>query len=113
MDRLHSPEPPDHPAGWQRLGLDLESKPVLVCACGVLVCVLLLIGLIASLRVEPPNPAPPAPGDKAHMVVVPPLNASGVPAPQIGPTVSAEPLPHIGDPVVVSAPLPFKPVYFP
>ena len=51
-DRLHSPEPPIDQTWWQRLGLD--SKPVLVCASGVVVCVLLVAGLIASLRVDPP-----------------------------------------------------------
>ena len=56
IDRLHAPEPPVDQAWWQRLGLD--TKPVLVSITGVAVCGLLVVGLVASLRVDPPKPAP-------------------------------------------------------
>ena len=104
IDRLHSPEPPIHQAWWQRLGLD--SKPVLVSITGVVVCGLLVAGLVASLRVEPPKPAAPSPDDQTHLVVAPPPNAASVPAPSGNPLSSVGELPHIGDPVVVSRPAP-------
>ena len=80
IDRLHSPEPPIDQAWWQRLGLD--RKPVLVSITGVVVCGLLVVGLVASLRVEPPKPATPSPDDQTHLVVAPPPNAAAVPAPE-------------------------------
>ncbi len=104
IDRLHAPEPPVDQAWWQRLGLD--SKPVLVCATGTLVCGLLLVGLIASLRVQPPKPAPTAPDDQTHLVVAPPPNATPLPVPQSIPISSMQDTPRIGDPVVVSRPAP-------
>jgi len=110
IDRLHVPETPEDQAWWQRLGLD--SKPVLVCASGIAVCALLVVGLVASLRVEPPKPAPRAPDDRTHLVVVPSPNASAVPNPQnnaqpvVGP--GAGETPRIGEPVVVSPPSPLN-----
>jgi hypothetical protein len=104
IDRLHSPEPPVEQAWWQRLGLD--SKPVLVSITGVVVCGLLLVGLIASLRVDPPKPAPLSPDDQTHLVVAPPPNAAAVPAPPGSPISSVAEMPHVGDPVVVSRPTP-------
>ena len=53
-ERIQSPEPPSDPSLRQRLGLDFDSKPVLMCAAGVGVCGLLLLGLISSRHVEPP-----------------------------------------------------------
>ena len=108
LDRLHSPEPTAHETWWQRLGLD--SKPVLVCASGVAVCVLLMAGLLASLRVDPPKPVPPAPDDQTHLVVAPPPNAAAAPAAQASPIPSIEQVPSIGDPVVVSESSPFNKV---
>ncbi len=110
IGRLHSPEPLGHLSWFQRLGLDIESKPVLVCISGVVVCGLLLVGLIASLRVDPPKPAPPSPDDKTRLVVTPSLNAAATVDLPLAPAASAAPLPHLGEPVVVSAPLPLKPV---
>jgi hypothetical protein len=104
IDRLHAPEPPVDQAWWQRLGLD--SKPVLVSITGVTVCGLLVVGLIASLRVDPPKPAPPSPDDQTHLVVAPPANAAAVPAPSGNPLSSVAEMPRIGDPVVVSRPAP-------
>ena len=108
IDRLHSPEPPVDQAWWQRLGLD--SKPVLVCASGIGVCGLLAVGLVASLRVEPPKPVPRAPDDRTHLVVAPPPNAGAAPAPQSSPISSphVEEMPRIGEPVVVAPSSPFS-----
>jgi len=104
IDRLHSPEPPIDQAWWQRLGLD--RKPVLVSITGAVVFGLLVVGLVASLRVEPPKPAPPSPDDQTHLVVAPPPNAAPVPAPAGSPIPGVAEMPRIGDPVVVSRPAP-------
>jgi hypothetical protein len=61
-DRIEHPDPPG-PLTWrQRLGLDEDWKPAIMCAWGVAVCASLLIGIIVSLsfRMEPssPNPGP-------------------------------------------------------
>src|SRR5881628_3722371 len=63
IDHLNKPEPPAPPTLRHRLGLDIDSRPVLVCASGVVVCGLLVVGLIASLRVGPPKPPPRPPDD--------------------------------------------------
>jgi hypothetical protein len=104
IDRLHSPEPAVPPSFWQRLRADLESKPVLVCGSGVIVCGLLVVGLIASLRVQPPKPAPRQAGDEALWTVSP--SAAALAAPAMTPTIPVEPL-RIGDPVLISEPSPF------
>jgi hypothetical protein len=54
IDRLHTPEPPSPPTWRQRMGLDFDTKPVLICVSGVAVCTLLVCGLISSTRVKPP-----------------------------------------------------------
>jgi hypothetical protein len=107
IDRLHAPEPPVDQPWWQRLGLD--SKPVLVCASGIGVCGLLVVGLVASLRVEPPKPAPRAPDDRTHLMVAPSPNAGAAPAFQSNPITGpvAEETPRIGEPVTVTPPSPF------
>jgi len=104
IDRLHAPEPPVDQAWWQRLGLD--SKPVLVSITGVVVCGLLVVGLVASMRVEPPKPAPPSPDDQTHLVVAPPPNVALVPAPPGNPLSNVMEMPRISDPIVVSRPAP-------
>jgi hypothetical protein len=104
LDRLHAPEPPTDQAWWQRLGLD--SKPVLVSITGVVVCGLLVVGLIASLRVDPPKPVMPAPDDQTHLVVAPPPNTSPAPVPAGNPAAGVAEAPRILDPVVLSRPSP-------
>ena len=95
-------------AWWQRLGLD--SKPVQVCASGVVVCGLLVAGLLFSLRVPPPKPAPRPLDDDTHLVVAPPPNTAAAPVQQNSPIPKLEETPSIGDPVVVSGSSPFKQV---
>jgi hypothetical protein len=73
----------------------------------VVVCVLLVAGLIASLRVDPPKPLPPLPDDPTPLVVIPPPNAAA-PVPQTSPIPSIEKVPSVGDPVVVSESSPFN-----
>ena len=108
IDRLHTPEPPVDETWWQRLGLD--SKPVQVCASGVVVCGLLVAGLLFSLRAPPPKPAPRPPDDDTHLVVAPPPNTAAAPVQQNSPIPKLEETPTIGDPVVVSGSSPFKQV---
>lgn len=105
IERLHAPEPPVDQAWWQRLGLD--SKPVLVSITGVVVCSLLVVGLVASLRVDPPKPVPPSPGD-FNLVVAPPPNAGSAPTPAGSPASSVTETPRIGDPVILSRPAPIS-----
>jgi hypothetical protein len=102
IDRLHAPEPPVVQAWWQRLGLD--RKPVQITITGVAVCGLIVVGLIASLSVDPPKPAPPSPDDQTHLVVAPSPNA--VPASSGNPLSGVAEMPRISDPVVVSRPAP-------
>ena len=59
MDRLQNPEPPPAPTLLQRLGLDLDTKPVVICLSGLAVCGLLAYGLIKSRGLEAPPPDNP------------------------------------------------------
>jgi hypothetical protein len=104
IERLHVPELPVEQTWWRRLGLD--RKPVQVGIAGVVVCGLLLLGLVASLRVEPPKPAPRPPNDQTHLVVAPPPNAATLPAATGNPLPAASQPPRIGEPVVISRPGP-------
>ena len=106
IDRLHAPDPPVDQTWWQRLGLD--RKPVLVSITGVVVCGLLVVGLIASLRVDPPKPAPADPDDQTHLVVAPQPNAAAVQAPSGNPLSSVAEMPRISDPVILSRPSPIS-----
>jgi len=54
MDRLQNPEPPPEPTFLQRLGLDFDTKPVLICLLGLVVCGLLAFGLISSRGIKAP-----------------------------------------------------------
>jgi hypothetical protein len=103
-DRLNTPEPDGPLTFWQRLGLDIDGRPVLVCASGVAVCSLLVVGLVVSLRVTPPKPAPPTPGDQTHRLVAPPPSSTDAPQEQPVPTVvAAPPLYPVDDPVTIPA----------
>lgn len=55
-DRLHHPGPPPPPTLMQKLGLDFDTKPVLLCASGIVVCALLIYGIVSSRHVEVPAP---------------------------------------------------------
>jgi hypothetical protein len=69
IDGLNSPQPTGPRTVWQRLGLDFDSRPVLVCASGVVVCGLLGTGVILAVYLGPARPAPlPA---EQHLVLTP------------------------------------------
>ena len=94
IDRLHQPESSEPPTFWSRWGLDMEGRPLLVCACGILICALLVTGLIASLRVGPPQPSRPALEDGALLILNPPpainpLPASEDPSPVFAPAAAS------------------------
>ena len=59
MDRLQNPEPPPEPTLLQRLGLDWDTKPVVICLAGLAVCGLLAYCLVKSRGIEPPPPDDP------------------------------------------------------
>ena len=81
IERLQTAEPPPEPTWRQKAGLDFDAKPVLVCATGVGVCGLLLLGLISSQHVELPAGAT-TPPDGAPMSLVPlSHSAPAVPGP--------------------------------
>ena len=56
MDRLQNPEPPPEPTFLQRLGLDFDTKPVLICLSGLAVCGLLAFALLSARGVKAPPP---------------------------------------------------------
>jgi hypothetical protein len=105
IDRLDAPEPIGDQAWWQRLGLD--SKPVLVCASALVVCGLLVVGIIASLRVERPKPPPRAQGDDS-LLAAPSGSALAAPVPQPLASTPNEEMPRVGDAIVISEKSPFS-----
>jgi len=48
--RLHQPLP-EELSWWQRLGLDFDLRPALMCGVGVLVCGMLSFGLIGAMQI--------------------------------------------------------------
>ena len=89
IDRIQNPEPPLPPTVWQRLGLDFDSKPVLVCVSGVAVCGLLAYGLISSRHLKEPSPSTVSP---LAIHSTPPVKAPGS---------KPENIPRSGEPVRV------------
>lgn len=104
LDRLNSPEPVIPQTWWQRLGSDLESKPVLVCGSAIVVSGLLMVGLIASLRVDPPKPAGRRAGQNDHLIADPPAAALIAPETPLNPVEQM----RVGEPVLISEPSPFE-----
>jgi len=94
IDRIQHPDPPLPPTLWQRLGLDFDSKQVLVCMSGVAVCGLLAYGLISSRHLKEPPPSTVAP------LGVPPTPAQiGSTPPVKAPGSKPKDMPRSGDPV--------------
>src|ERR1043165_9730083 len=58
IDRIQHPEPPAPPTLRQKLGLDFDSKPVLVCVLGAVVCALPPSPPISPRHVQAPPPPP-------------------------------------------------------
>ena len=114
IDGLNSPSSLTPPTLWQRLGLDFDSRPVLVCASGVVVCGLLGAAVILSLQVPPPKPAARAPDDSTHRVVAPPPTSRPSPEdePAQPPVAGAEQPLRLDQPVIVPARAPLSAVKF-
>jgi hypothetical protein len=53
IDRIRAPEVLAQP-WWQRLGLDWNLRPAMVCGLGVVTSALLLLGVVKSVQVETP-----------------------------------------------------------
>lgn len=104
MDRIHSPEPSVPRPWWQRFGDEIDSRPVLVCGSGIIVCGLLVIGLIASLRVEPPKRVAKPSGDPNQLIATP---ASPLEPAQPG-TLNPNQELRVTEPVLISEPSPFS-----
>src|SRR5262245_58675994 len=56
MDRLQNPDPPPAPTLLQRLGLEWETKSVVICLSGLAVCGLLAYVLIRARDIKAPPP---------------------------------------------------------
>jgi hypothetical protein len=103
LQRLQSPEPPPEPTWRQKLGLDFDSKPVLVCATGVGVCGLLLLGLIGAQHAEPPAGGA-IPDPAAAQLLLAPVsypNPAGAASQQLAPGENRDVQRRSVDPVIV------------
>ena len=56
--RLENPQPPPPPTLLQRMGCNIEGRPVLVGLAGVAVLLLVVVVVMASRHVEPPAEGP-------------------------------------------------------
>ena len=104
---LDAPDPMASLPWWKRLGHDIDSKPVLVCASGIIVCGLLAIGTIAALRIEPARKRGAAPDESARMIVTPPAHVLSDPGTELTPVSGPKSPQKIGEPVAVSGQSPF------
>ena len=104
---LDAPEPTASLPWWKRLGHDIDSKPVLVCASGIVVFGLLATGMIASLRMEPPKRRNAVPDDTAQMIVTPPAHLLSDPGAELSPASAPKPHQKIGEPVLLPGQSPF------
>ena len=52
IERLQTPEVLPQPTWWQRLGLDFDLRPAMVCALGVVISGLLLFGVISGVDTD-------------------------------------------------------------
>ena len=60
IDAIRTPEVLPRPTIWQRLGLDFDFKPAMVCAMGVVMSAVFLAGIIASPRMAAEMGSAPA-----------------------------------------------------
>jgi hypothetical protein len=104
MASLDAPDPAAALPWWKRLGHDIDSKPVLVCVSGIVVCGLLAAGMIASLRMEPPKKRNVA---ADNMIVTPPSHLLADPGSELAPAPAPISPQKIGEPVVISGQSPF------
>jgi hypothetical protein len=103
LDRLNTPEPPPPRTLRHRLGLGADPKPVMVCLSGVAVCALLVVGLLASLRMEPARPAPPPPDDQTYLILAPSPTAQPGVVDGVVPINFTGPQPSLAGPVMDSS----------
>ena len=102
IDSLHQPQPIEPPTLLQKLGLDFDAKPVLVCGSGIVVCALLVYGIVSSPRVEPP--APDRAGAEEGTVPMNRIGASVAPSRPAPHVAKPEDLPRSADPAFASDP---------
>ncbi len=105
-DRLHHPGPPPPPTLLQKLGLDFDTKPVLICASGVVVCALLVYGILSSRHVQAPAPTQEVAVE--GNVPVNRLGASMAPTKPGARVATPEELPRSVDPAFASDPSALK-----
>jgi len=100
ISRLQAPEPVGSMSWWQRLGLDFDFKPALVCASGVGVCALLVFGIITAMQLQNSSSAVSRGGDLAqHGLVVPPTGAEIAASPLVSvPEITPSTTPVISAP---------------
>lgn len=104
---LDTPDPMASLPWWRRLGHDLDSKPVLVCASGIIVCGLLALGTIAALRIEPAKKRVVPPDDSARSIVTPPTHVLAEPGTALTPAAAQKVPQKVSEPVPVSGASPF------
>ena len=112
VNRLHRRETAAPANWWQRLALDFELKPALVCALGLIVCGFLLVGIITSLRLEGQAMASLPPGIDQAAVLAPAGTPAQVASLKPDLRAKSEPVPPSTVPVLNSttAPSPFNQV---
>jgi hypothetical protein len=102
IDGLREPEPTGPRTVWQRLGLDIDGRPVLVCASGVAVCAMLGTGIILALQMGPARPVPRPPLDPSQWVVAPaPTSQPASGDVEALPVVAGPPANRLDQPVIV------------
>ncbi len=106
--RLDSPVPPRPDHWWQRFGLDFDLQPPLVCALGVVVCGLLLVGIITSLDHEEPSLLIVRPVNANALVLTPPGSAAAAPVITLNPIAKLEDIAASTEPIVSSSGSPFN-----
>ena len=104
---LDAPDPMASLPWWKRLGHDIDSKPVLVCASGIVVCTLLAVGMILSLRIEPSRKRSVPPDESTRMIVPPPSHLLADPGAAPSPASAPQASQKMGEPVVISGQSPF------
>lgn len=104
IDRLQKPEPPREMSLRAQVEHLIESKPVLVCLSGLVVFGCLAAGLVASLRVNPPQAENAVAGQEDKSIVAPTARPTANPPLPIAPAA----LPAMDKPAVASEPFPYN-----
>ena len=104
IDRLRKPEPPHELTFREQVEHLFESKPVLVCLSGLVVFGCLAAGLVASLRVNPPQAENAVAVQDDKSIVAPSARPAASPPQPVAPAA----LPSMDKPAVVSEPFPYN-----